>query len=275
MLTRIIVAIALLPLLVFVIYLAPLWGLAWILPAVVALASAWMALELLLATGLAKKKRIAVYAAVAAAAVPFYFFWDVSGPYGIAELFTLTLLLCAEAVLDHERVTFTQVSGALFAAVVVPLFLSSLVRIAKADSGQTLILLPFLAAFGSDIFALFGGMLFGKHKLAPEISPKKTVEGAISGLVGALLLTALYNIALQLFFTLSLPWLPLLLTALVGAAVSQLGDLSFSLIKRENGIKDFGRILPGHGGILDRFDGLLFAAPAVELCLLALLGVRV
>ena len=265
MLTRTIVAIALLPLLVFSIYLSP----PWVLPVVIAALSAGSAAEFLL-TDRISQKRMIIYAASIAALVPLWVYEGAPAPYGAAGLFAITLLSFSEAVTDPENVTFSKVCDALFAALIIPLFFSSLIRIAAMEQGKYIILLPFLAAFGSDIFSLFAGKAFGRRPLAPSLSPHKTVEGAAGGLLGGLLFSALYNAVLSVFFNITLPWVPLLLTALVGAVISQLGDLSFSLIKRERGVKDFGRILPGHGGLLDRFDSLLFAAPTVELCLLLL-----
>ncbi|MCL2748097.1 MAG: phosphatidate cytidylyltransferase [Oscillospiraceae bacterium] len=262
MLTRVLVALALLPILVFVLYLSP----AWVLPVGVAVVSACSVLEFLL-SGLVAKRRLAIYAAVAAALIPLWCYFDPRALYGVAGLFALALLLFCEAVTDHSRVTFAQVSAVLFAAAIIPLFLSSLIRIAAMEWGRWLILLPFLAAFGSDITALFVGRAWGRHPLAPDISPKKTVEGAGGGLLGAVLFAVAYILVVSACFSVSLPFVPVLVAVLVGAVVSQLGDLSFSLVKRECGVKDYGRALPGHGGILDRFDSLLFAAPAVELCL--------
>jgi phosphatidate cytidylyltransferase len=104
----------------------------------------------------------------------------------------------------------------------------------------------------------------GKRKLTP-VSPKKTVEGAIGGLIGAVIGMAGYGIILQLVLHTHVSYPLLLLYGLLGAAAGMLGDLSMSLVKREFGIKDFGTILPGHGGVLDRFDSLLFAAPVLEI----------
>lgn len=110
-------------------------------------------------------------------------------------------------------------------------------------------------------------MAFGKHKLAPVISPKKTVEGAIGGVVGAAVLTVIYGAAVSAFTTLTLS-VPLCLAAgILGAVLGQIGDLSFSIVKRKSGIKDYGKIFPGHGGVLDRFDSVIFVAPLVELLL--------
>lgn len=155
--------------------------------------------------------------------------------------------------------------GAFFLSVVIPFFLSSLLRIRQMEPWRALIILPFVVAFLSDAFALFAGMAFGKHKLAPELSPKKTVEGAIGGFAGAIVCTVLYGVVLQLGFSMQVNYLYLIVYGALGSVVSQLGDLSFSYIKREYGLKDFGNIFPGHGGVLDRFDSVIFCAPLIEL----------
>ena len=130
--------------------------------------------------------------------------------------------------------------------------------------------MPLVAAFMSDSAALFTGMACGKHKLAPKASPKKTVEGAVGGLVGGIVGMVLFRIVF--FFVtvqaLSIGWC--MVIGLVGAFMGQLGDLSFSVIKRQCGIKDYGRLLPGHGGVLDRFDSVTTVAPAMEVLLLLL-----
>ena len=117
----------------------------------------------------------------------------------------------------------------------------------------------------TDTLAHFAGMLFGKHKLAPKVSPKKTREGAVGGLEGGMVGMIIFRIVFFLVteVQLNIGWCVLL--GLVGAAMGQLGDLSFSAIKREYGIKDYGRLLPGHGGVLDRFDSVILAAPIVWL----------
>ena len=111
--------------------------------------------------------------------------------------------------------------------------------------------------------ALFAGMALGRHKLAPAVSPKKTVEGSIGGLAGGMLGIVIFRIVFFLVteVQLNIAWCVLL--GLVGAVLGQLGDLSFSAIKRECGVKDYGRLLPGHGGVLDRFDSVIFAAPVI------------
>jgi phosphatidate cytidylyltransferase len=167
----------------------------------------------------------------------------------------------------HDQLSFPMAASALFGGLLLPLLLLSNVRIFQMEHGVWLLPLPLLAAWGSDTFALFSGMLFGRHKLAPVISPKKTVEGAIGGVVGATVLLLLYALAVNHFSLLHItPWKAALLGA-CGAVLGQLGDLTFSIIKRQAGIKDYGYIFPGHGGVLDRFDSVLFVAPMVELIL--------
>ena len=107
------------------------------------------------------------------------------------------------------------------------------------------------------VSAYFTGVLFGKHKLIPSISPKKTVEGAIGGVVVAVLAFVLFGVILEQFATVNVNYFILIPTGVLLAVVAQIGDLIASLIKREHGVKDYGNILPGHGGIMDRFDSIL------------------
>ena len=133
--------------------------------------------------------------------------------------------------------------------------------------GELLVLLPLVAAWGSDTFAYFVGVRFGRHKLAPVISPKKTIEGSVGGVAGAAALTVVVVMLFNRHSAIDLPYWVAAIIGACGAVVGQLGDLSFSIIKRQTGIKDYGKIFPGHGGVLDRFDSVIFVAPVVELLL--------
>lgn len=115
-----------------------------------------------------------------------------------------------------------------------------------------------LCAFGTDIFAYFAGYLFGRHKLCPKISPRKTIEGAIGGILGSLILCTFFG---YLIFGESI--IHFIVIGVLGSIMAQLGDLTASIFKRKMGIKDYGNLIPGHGGILDRFDSVLFTAPFV------------
>ncbi len=124
-------------------------------------------------------------------------------------------------------------------------------------AGKFVYLIPFLFGWVTDTFAYFTGRLFGKHKLIPAVSPKKTVEGAIGGAVCCALVAVLYGFLTSLWFDASPNYIVLALAGLIIAVVSQIGDLAMSAIKRQYGIKDYGKLLPGHGGLLDRFDSCM------------------
>ncbi|MGO5027584.1 phosphatidate cytidylyltransferase [Candidatus Agathobaculum pullicola] len=175
----------------------------------------------------------------------------------------------------HNRMNVSQVAWGFFGALIVPYLMLSLLRIYQMDfmpigqtdfrAGQFIVLLPLLAAWGADTCALFAGMFFGKHKLAPVVSPKKTVEGAVGGVIGGAVLVLLVVLLMNVTLGLKMPlWAAVVLGA-VGAMLGEIGDLSFSVIKRQTGIKDYGHIFPGHGGVLDRFDSVLFVAPFAEI----------
>ena len=142
--------------------------------------------------------------------------------------------------------------------VYVVFFSFHLVLLDQLETGHIFIWTVVLSAFGSDIFAYFTGMLWGKKKLAPVLSPKKTVEGSVGGIIGAGVLCLIFG----LIFARQYLW-QCLLIGIVGGAVSQAGDLTASAFKRKMGIKDYGKLIPGHGGIMDRFDSVIFVAPFV------------
>lgn len=264
---RIIAGFVLLPLLPLVLFFAP----DWVLPIAIGLLSAVAVQELLGATKFIAKKRIMFYAMGFSFIVPIWYFFEISNwllagqaQVAIVGLFLYTTILFCEGIIDHQRITFSVISALLFTSFVIPIFFSSLVRIAEMPNGRHFILMPFVVTIMDDSCAYFVGTLCGKHKLKPDISPKKTVEGAIGGLVGGILIMLAYGLLEQFAFHNEVNYWLLLIYGILGAAAGQIGDLSMSLIKREFGVKDFGTLIPGHGGILDRFDSLLFAAPLFE-----------
>ena len=151
-----------------------------------------------------------------------------------------------------------------------PYLLGAVVRIHSQDAGRYLILLPFVIAFLSDTGAYFAGYFFGKHKLAPVISPKKTVEGLVGGVITAILGVVIYCVILRFAFDFEVNWICVPAYGLLGSLAGVFGDLCFSVIKRQTGIKDYGNLIPGHGGIFDRFDSMVVVAPLVELLLLTI-----
>ncbi|ABR48835.1 phosphatidate cytidylyltransferase [Alkaliphilus metalliredigens QYMF] len=126
------------------------------------------------------------------------------------------------------------------------------------QENNVIIWLIFLTAWGTDTFAYFSGYLFGKTKLCPLISPKKTIEGAIGGILGSMITSGIFA-----YFFIPEALIPIIILGFIGSIFSQIGDLTASKIKRYIGIKDFGNIMPGHGGVLDRFDSIIFTAPVV------------
>ena len=184
----------------------------------------------------------------------------------------LLLMLFGMLLRFHDTMHLEEVAIAFLGTLIIPYFLLSLVRIFQMQNGQFLVLMPLLAAWGSDTFAYFGGKAFGKHKLAPIVSPKKTIEGAVSGIFGGMIFEVVLTMILLRVVQLSVPlWAAILMGAL-GAGIGQMGDLSFSIIKRQTGIKDYGKIFPGHGGVLDRFDSVIFVAPIIEAVLILSIG---
>ena len=182
---------------------------------------------------------------------------------GVAlSFFLFTVYLLAVAVFRAGRTTYSSVMGALGGSFYISVAFSSMVLLRYLPNGAYLFLLPFIGAWVSDTFAYFTGRFFGKHKLAPIISPKKTVEGSIGGIVFAVGVFALYGVILSARgFTPN--YLALCLAGLFVSVLSQIGDLALSLLKRECGIKDYGRLFPGHGGVLDRFDSVIATAPII------------
>lgn len=195
-------------------------------------------------------------------------FHDVAELGAWALAFLLVLFVCAILRYGKEKaVPFGDLTAAVFAGTVFPAMLSCLLLLRMEENGRALVFLPLCISFGSDTFALFAGMLCGRHKLTP-VSPKKTVEGAIGGLLGGVFgMTVFKLIAEAALGAALLDWTAVLLFGVLGSVAGQIGDLSFSLIKREFGVKDYGNLLPGHGGILDRFDSVTFVAPLVWLAL--------
>ena len=135
--------------------------------------------------------------------------------------------------------------------------------------GVLYIALIFIAAWATDVFAYLTGYFFGKHKLIPKVSPKKTVEGAIGGIVFAMLAFILLGFVVDLATEYNVNYLTLALSGVLLSVISQIGDLTASLIKREHGVKDYGVIFPGHGGVMDRFDSVIaVATPLMIICII-------
>lgn len=192
----------------------------------------------------------------------------------ILILFVLALL--ALYVLTFPKYKADQAAKAAFGFLYVPFTLSFLFLTRLTTGGEYLVWLAF-SAWACDVCAYCTGLLIGKHKMTPVLSPKKTIEGAIGGIVGTAGLGALYGLIFseQLSGVFGSPVLACLIICAVCAPISMIGDLAASAIKRDYDIKDYGKLIPGHGGILDRFDSVIFTAPMVfiMLMLISALGI--
>ena len=171
-------------------------------------------------------------------------------------LFALVLIMCVY-VFTYPKYRAEQIMAALFGIFYVAVMLSYIYKTRTLEGGAWLVGLIFLSSWGSDTCAYCVGMLIGKHKMAPVLSPKKSVEGAVGGVVGAILLGIIYAAATKGGMV------EYAIICGVGALISMVGDLAASAIKRNQGIKDYGKLIPGHGGILDRFDSVIFTAPII------------
>lgn len=170
-------------------------------------------------------------------------------------------------VFSFPRFQAGQVMAAFFELLYAPMLLSFLYIIREGwEQGAVLTVLIFLCSWGSDTCAYAVGVLFGRHKMTPKLSPKKSVEGGIGGVVGAALLFGLYTYYIINPMSeeqLRIGLVPAMCLGAVGALVSMIGDLAASAVKRDHDIKDYGKLIPGHGGIMDRFDSVIMAAPFI------------
>ena len=173
------------------------------------------------------------------------------------ELIGALVLLMFVYVFTFPKYHAEQIMAAMFGIIYVGVMLSFIYQTRCLDGGAYHVWLIFISSWGCDTCAYWVGIMMGKHKMTPELSPKKMKEGAVGGILGAALLGAIYGAV-----TGGTVWAYALICA-VGGMISMIGDLSASAIKRNQGIKDYGDLIPGHGGILDRFDSVIFTAPNI------------
>lgn len=265
--TRIISAAILVPILFLLALAAPVIAAALVMSVLLAIA----AYELLYRTGLVKRARLVLYSCAMAAAVCMWSYFGAIHAYFVILLMVFFILMFSEMMLDHVKVHFEDLSMCFVAGVLIPYMLSSLIRILNMDIGRYVILVPFVVAFMSDTGAYFIGLNFGRHKLAPVVSPNKTIEGALGGVAFAVISMVIYALIVDLLpGNVRVNYALALLYGFVGSLVGIFGDLCFSVIKRQTGVKDYGNLIPGHGGVLDRFDSVTLVAPAMEVFLLLL-----
>lgn len=187
--------------------------------------------------------------------------------YGLMTVLVSLILIMFVYVFTYPKYNAHQIMSAFFGVVYVAVMLSFILLTRNLPDGKFIVWLIFLCSWGCDTCAYCVGMPIGKHKMAPVLSPKKSVEGGIGGVVGAGLLGVIYAAAIQG------PMVEYAVICGIGALISMVGDLAASAIKRNQGIKDYGKLIPGHGGILDRFDSVIFTAPVIYYLAKIILGI--
>lgn len=183
----------------------------------------------------------------------------------LMPLFIAVLMfLMAVYVLSFPKYKAEYIMAVYFGLFYVTIMLTCIYRIRMLNGGVYLVWLIFLCSWGCDTCAYLTGVMFGKHKMAPVLSPKKSIEGGIGGIIGAALLGLIYACIFgNKMAEISNPKIMVPIICAVASVISQIGDLAASGIKRDHNIKDYGRLIPGHGGILDRFDSVIFTAPVI------------
>ncbi len=254
--TRLIVAAVWITVCLVVLLVLPLWA-TGILETI---ACFFMAKELVCNTGLVKNRLLQAFCIIQAMLIPWAIYYESDIFMFILMMFVFVFILFYSEMTVKEKSGTNGIFAAFFGAYVFPFFISLLVPMMNLNNGRNLVLIPFISAWCADAGAYFIGSKFGKHKLAPSISPKKSVEGVFGGVAGGILGMLIYGIILH-FCKTDVPWIAFIVIGLLGSFFGLLGDLFLSYIKRDCKIKDFGNFLPGHGGVLDRFDSVLFVVP--------------
>ena len=261
---RILVAVIFVPILfVIMVFLPPV---VWTV--VVAFIAAMAAHELLRATGEGKiTMPMQAVAIVSAVAIPFgaWLGWSSIVIPACAFVVAVVAFWCAIHAYDENGAVIGvyQVLLTVFGGALIPAALSSLVTLKCMEQGRYMVLLAVILAFITDGGAYFAGVFLGKHRGITKVSPNKSLEGYIGGFVTGIVFAVVYGLIVSAITGLPVNYLSRVLIGLFGALVTELGDLAFSFIKRQYGVKDYGNLLPGHGGMLDRFDSMLFCGPVV------------
>lgn len=191
--------------------------------------------------------------------------------YLLMMLIFAMMAILAVYVFTYPRYRAGQVVMAFFGIVYVAVMLSYMYRIRCLENGKFLVWLVFISSWGCDTCAYCAGVLLGRHKMAPILSPKKSIEGAVGGVLGAAAIGAIFALVFRAHLTVfSNPVVMLAVIGGVGGLISMVGDLAASAIKRNYEIKDYGTLIPGHGGILDRFDSVIITGPLVFYLILLL-----
>lgn len=202
--------------------------------------------------------------------IAFRSFIDIKAEYILYSGILTVAILFFHIIFSDGKINFADISYTLFGIIYILGLIVFIPLIYSLKKGNLLIWIVFIAAWGTDTFAYIFGIKIGKHKFT-KISPKKSIEGCICGIFGALICLLVYTYFLNNIWGLDFSYLKIAIMAIVLSIMGQIGDLSASAIKRNFDVKDFGNIFPGHGGILDRLDSVIFIAPFVYLSIMYLL----
>lgn len=264
MLKRIITSIVAVCVLVPVLFLSD----TWVFPIAISLVSVVCLFEMFKCMGLDKRLAVTLPAYLVALLLPILQRLDIAGGKVIAAATVLGVVylvyLFALVIWSHGKFTYNEMSSSALTSIYIVLSMNMILYIRDFnEDGKFIYLLIFIGAWMTDIFAYFTGFFFGKHKLIEDVSPKKTIEGSIGGIVFCALSFVALGLVVDIFFERNANLLFLAVGGIFISVIAQIGDLIMSVIKRHYGIKDYGKIFPGHGGMLDRFDSILSVALGV------------
>lgn len=172
-------------------------------------------------------------------------------------------------VFKYPKIKTNEVLANVFSFIYLPVLLSYIFRIRSMEDGICLVWMTIITSWVCDTCAYFAGVFLGKHKAFPILSPKKTWEGCAGGVIGSVIISVVFGIVVNIIASVDISIPALVAVAFLGSIISMLGDLAASAIKREYSIKDYSNMIPGHGGILDRFDSVIFVSPVIFYLLLA------
>ena len=249
----------------------------WVFYIAISLVSAICLFEIFKCLGQHKKLSITVPAYAIAVALPILqkLFDDAIKLIAVCSVCAIVYLVYCFALVvwSHGKLSYNDMAVSIFTSMYIVFALNMILYIRNfSDKGYILYLLIFIGAWVTDIFAYFTGVFFGKHKLIEDVSPKKTIEGSIGGIVFCSLAFVATGIIADVFFECNANVIFLALSGIFISMIAQIGDLIMSVIKRHYGIKDYGKIFPGHGGMLDRFDSILAVSLGVAaMCMLSYL----
>ena len=240
-------------------------GYPFVMQITIALLSAAALSEVLIVTKYVESKSLMIISIIFALAIPFI--PDFKRAAFTGGIFVFAMILFITLISAYKTFRLEHLSVVFLMSIIIPFFYSTIIYSRQMPMGTYYLIAIFLCAWSTDSGGYIFGKLYGHHKLTPQISPKKTVAGAVGGLVASMGMMICLGFAAQILEGVKVNYISLCVFAVLGSIVAIIGDLTASIIKRNFNVKDFGSIIPGHGGIMDRFDSVLFVAPLLYLYL--------